>query len=82
MKQHLQVLLTILSLIAITFVVVTCMDTVGEVLEMVNTQRAMKAHGGTTDARANEVPTPVSFGGLENREEDIAKPSLIFVVTK
>lgn len=39
MNQHLKVLLTALVLIAITFAVVTCMDTVGEVLEMVSKQR-------------------------------------------
>lgn len=32
------------------------------------------AHGGTTDAGANVVPTPPSFEGLETREEVIAKP--------
>ncbi|HZR02825.1 MAG TPA: DUF4326 domain-containing protein, partial [Burkholderiales bacterium] len=37
---------------------------------------AMKAHGGTTDAGAHGVPTPGSFGGLENREEVIAKPAI------
>ena len=36
MKEHLKVILTALALIAITFVVVRCMDTVGEVLEMVS----------------------------------------------
>lgn len=45
-------------------------------LQIANTpERATKAHGGTTDAGANEVPTPGSFGGLENGEEVIAKPS-------
>lgn len=38
----------------------------------------MRVHGGTTDIRANAVPTPGSFGGLENREEVIAKPSTNF----
>ena len=41
-----------------------------------NTVRAaMNAQGGTTYAGAHRVPTPGSFGGLENREEVIAKPS-------
>lgn len=45
-------------------------------LQVANTpSEAMTAHGGTTDARAHGVPTPGSFGGLENGEEVIAKPS-------
>lgn len=36
--------------------------------------RAVKAHGGRTDAGANGLPTPASFAGLENREAVIAKP--------
>ena len=41
-----------------------------------NTPRAAEsAHGGITDAGANGMPTPGSFGGLENPEEVIAKPA-------
>lgn len=36
---------------------------------------AVNAQGGTTCAGAHGVPSPGSFGGLENREEVIAKPS-------
>ncbi len=40
-----------------------------------NTQReALSAHGGSTDAGAQGLPTPPSFEGLEKREEVIAKP--------
>ena len=39
---------------------------------------AMKSRGGRTDDGAHALPTPGSFGGLENREEVIAKPSINF----
>ena len=41
-----------------------------------NSQRAtMNAHVGIGGAGVHGMPTPGSFGGLENREEDIAKPA-------
>lgn len=36
----------------------------------------MKSHGGRTGDGGHGLPTPGSFGGLENREEVIAKPSI------